>query len=65
MDLTELRVGHQRSQDEFDLGSLVRVILELGMVKKRVENSEIGVAELRSAGARVCPYRFTLVRQVD
>ena len=42
--IADMGVADERPQDELDLGPLVRVILELGMVEQRVEDAEVGVA---------------------
>ena len=46
MDIANMGVTDERSEDELDLGSLVRVGLELRMVQKGIQNAEIGVTKL-------------------
>ncbi len=55
VDIAELRIRYEGSEDELDLRSLIWVGFELGVIEERIEDSKICMAELRSVSILYAP----------
>jgi hypothetical protein len=53
INILDMAMGCERAQDQFDLWSLVWVVLELRVVEKWIKYSKVGMSQLKSVSSQI------------